>query len=630
MRSFASVCRLLACWLVLALAALAAPALIAQDAPAAALLEDARSLEATLRKDIAAYRTSTPSMPLIRRARILVGTYEDIARLFPEGGYGDKSLWQGASLAADVFDVFRDSADRATAVRLTEALEAKYPSSAFVAQAHRRVAGLALAPAPTPMAKPVAADPAPLAAPARTAARTTPPGALSLLRGIHREVLPDVLRVSIELDREVAFHEERIDGPPRVFVDLQNTRAATDIQDARLAFDDDVVRQIRVGRQLDRRIRVVLDLSEAPVHSVYTLYNPFRIVIDFERPRTGVISPVAPTRVASNVAAKPIRVPLPAVAKAVDAPATPSVPTVAPVPPATPVAAGGLEASVSADVKATMAAAPPAPVSPVKPAGSAAKREPVISAPPPARTPGGLSMSRQLGLGISRVVIDPGHGGHDPGAKKGDITESELVLDVALRLELLLQKEDIDVVLTRRSNVYVPLEERPALAMREEADLYLSIHANASEDGRVRGVETYILNFAPNAQSAAVAARENIGSSRTMKSLPDIVKTIALNNKFDESRDLARQVQATLVEKLSKGNRAVRNLGVKQAPFAVLVGADMPSILAEIGFITNKQDAALVKTAVYRQQIAEALAGGIVRYQKRLKPSQVAVVGSRP
>jgi N-acetylmuramoyl-L-alanine amidase len=350
----------------------------------------------------------------------------------------------------------------------------------------------------------------------------------------------------------------------------------------------------------------VLDLDNAPAHSVYTLYNPFRIVIDFERPRAGVV-PTAVVPRAAGAAPAPREAPV----------ATPAV-----VEPARTVTS---PPGTSADVPAAKVAAPRAPATSAPAVAPGRERpSPTPRLEPPIKTAGGFSVSRQLGLGIARVVIDPGHGGHDPGAKQDSLIESELVLDVALRLEQLLQKDDIEVVLTRRSNVYVPLEERPAIALREQADLYLSIHANASADRRVRGVETYILNFAPNAQSAEVAARENMGSTRTMRSLPDIVKSIALNNKIDESRDLAKQVQASLIEKLSKGNRTVRNLGVKQAPFAVLVGADMPSILAEIGFITNLQDAALVKTAVYRQQIAEAFAAGIARYQKRLKPSQVA------
>ena len=159
---------------------------------------------------------------------------------------------------------------------------------------------------------------------------------------------------------------------------------------------------------------------------------------------------------------------------------------------------------------------------------------------PPKNVGGGYSLARQLGLSVSRIVIDPGHGGHDPGAKGKSITEAELVLDVALRLEKLLQKvPGIEVMLTRRTDEFVSLQERTAIANREGADLFLSIHANASANSAARGVETYFLNFASNMTAAAVAARENAASGQSMGALPDFVKAIALNNKLDESRDFA-------------------------------------------------------------------------------------------
>jgi N-acetylmuramoyl-L-alanine amidase len=163
------------------------------------------------------------------------------------------------------------------------------------------------------------------------------------------------------------------------------------------------------------------------------------------------------------------------------------------------------------------------------------------------------------------------------------------VLDVATRLEELLKKENVEVVLTRRTNAYVALEERTALANRNDADLFLSIHANASTVPGARGIETYFLNFAPNPEAEAIAARENAGSSKSMRHLPDIVQAIALNNKIDESRDFATIVQSTLFQQLRKSNRTLRNLGVKQAPFMVLVGATMPSVLAEISFMSNQR-----------------------------------------
>jgi N-acetylmuramoyl-L-alanine amidase len=217
-------------------------------------------------------------------------------------------------------------------------------------------------------------------------------------------------------------------------------------------------------------------------------------------------------------------------------------------------------------------------------------------------------------------VIDPGHGGYDPGAMKDGVAEADVVLDVSMRLErLLLQQPGVEVVLTRRTNAFVPLEQRTALANRVGADLFLSIHANASEDDRARGIETYFLNFATNPAAEAVAARENATAAGTMRQLPDIVKAIALNNKIDESRDFATLVQSAVMERLKQANRGVKDLGVKQAPFMVLIGATMPSILAEISFLTNPQEAALLRDIAYRQQVAEALFNGIVRYQQSLK-----------
>jgi N-acetylmuramoyl-L-alanine amidase len=271
---------------------------------------------------------------------------------------------------------------------------------------------------------------------------------------------------------------------------------------------------------------------------------------------------------------------------------------------------------------------PPAPSSaPVaaaagrtKDASKADPGAPAASGPPAATLQGRFSLSRQLGLGISRIVIDAGHGGHDPGAQVKGLDESELVLDVALRLEqLLVAQPGVEVVMTRRTDVFIPLEERTSIANREGADLFLSIHANASRSGKARGIETYFLNFASNPEAAAVAARENSASGKTMHSLPEIVRAITLNNKIDESRDFAEMVQKAMVKKLAPKNDEIRDLGVKQAPFVVLIGAGMPSVLAEISFVTHKQEGQLLKTSAYRQQIAEALLDAVQVYQRSLK-----------
>jgi N-acetylmuramoyl-L-alanine amidase len=181
-------------------------------------------------------------------------------------------------------------------------------------------------------------------------------------------------------------------------------------------------------------------------------------------------------------------------------------------------------------------------------------------------------------------------------------------------------------MLTRRTDVFIPLEERTEIANREDADLFLSIHANAHRSPKARGVETYFLNFASNPDAQAVAARENAASARSMHSLPDIVKAITLNNKLDESRDFATLVQRAMIQRLRPHD--ARDLGVKQAPFVVLIGAGMPSVLAEISFLSNRQDGTLLKTGAYRQQIAQALFDAVVSYQQALR-KQTSATGKK-
>jgi len=229
---------------------------------------------------------------------------------------------------------------------------------------------------------------------------------------------------------------------------------------------------------------------------------------------------------------------------------------------------------------------------------------------------------------VSRVVIDAGHGGHDPGAQGNGIDESELVLDVAQRLQKLLTAQPgFEVVLTRSTDEFIPLEERTAIANRADADLFLSIHANSSRTPSARGIETYFLNFATTPNAEAVAARENATTAQTMANMQPLLKAIALNNKLEESREFASLVQTSLVRKLRSQDKTIRDLGVKQAPFVVLIGAQIPSVLAEISFLSNKTDSTLLKQAGYRQKIAQALCDAIVKYQGSLKKN--AVVASR-
>jgi N-acetylmuramoyl-L-alanine amidase len=229
-------------------------------------------------------------------------------------------------------------------------------------------------------------------------------------------------------------------------------------------------------------------------------------------------------------------------------------------------------------------------------------------------------LTRALGLKINRVVIDPGHGGHDQGtAGPKGLLEKDLVLDVALKLgKLIEEKMGSEVVFTRSDDTFIPLQERTAIANRKKADLFVSIHANSSPVPRVAGIETYYLNFTTSPDALDVATRENASSDKTVYELQDLVQTIAKHDKVAESRSLALEVQSALQSFEIKNNPAAKDRGVRKAPFVVLIGAQMPSILAEIGFLSNARDESLLSKPEQRQKLAEALYKGVYKYSQTL------------
>jgi N-acetylmuramoyl-L-alanine amidase len=238
-----------------------------------------------------------------------------------------------------------------------------------------------------------------------------------------------------------------------------------------------------------------------------------------------------------------------------------------------------------------------------------------VDAPPPTAD-GETSLVRALGLKIGRIVIDAGHGGHDSGTLgAGGIEEKDVVLDVALRLgKLLHDRLGAEIVYTRADDTFIPLETRTAIANKAQADLFISIHANSSQDASARGVEVYYLNFTSDPDAMKVASRENAVSTQSVHELSDLVKKIALKDKIDESKELASDVDESLYSGIEKGNEGLKNRGVKKAPFVVLIGANMPSILAEISFVTNPQDAEELERPAYRERVAESLYNGVARY----------------
>jgi N-acetylmuramoyl-L-alanine amidase len=256
--------------------------------------------------------------------------------------------------------------------------------------------------------------------------------------------------------------------------------------------------------------------------------------------------------------------------------------------------------------------------------------EKIHSARPTAN--GERSLVRALGLKIGTIVVDAGHGGHDTGTiGPSGLLEKDLTLDVALRLGKMLENRlGANVIYTRDDDTFVPLETRTAIANQQQADLFISIHANSSNDASARGVETYYLNFTSSTDALEVAARENAVSDKSIHELQDLVKKIALKDKIEESREFAADVQKSLHSGLAARAPAIRDRGVKKAPFIVLIGANMPSILAEISFLSNPTDERRLQTPEYRQKVAESLYKGISKYVSGLSGIKVATTKTNP
>ena len=239
------------------------------------------------------------------------------------------------------------------------------------------------------------------------------------------------------------------------------------------------------------------------------------------------------------------------------------------------------------------------------------------------------SLARQFALGVKRIVVDPGHGGKDRGAIScNQVAEKDITLVIAQALKENLEKEiGCKVILTRTRDQFLTLEERTRIANEAKADLFISIHANAHLDTTLSGVETYYLNFAKDQESARVAALENRPSNKSMSDLKVLLHKLLFTTKVNESAALARQVQRNLIAKLKAKGDKVRDLGVKQAPFRVLLGAEMPSVLIETAFITNQADESRLNSRQFQQNLAKGITAGIESYITEVK--RVAKAGER-
>lgn len=466
--------------------------------------------------------------------------------------------------------------------------------------------------------------------------------------GIRFWSFEDVTRVAIETSGEYKLYSEQIENPNRVFFDLTGLEAPTAAQRRMqvIPVGDRRIRQIRVASLASNKTRIVFDLDSSVEVVSSQLVNPDRLMIEI-RPKGTSLPELSGSKSVTGVH----KVDLASQTRPVDADiieATPSRNTKArrPVKDPTPdnddpndayhpphhnhiVSRPPVVAAAVTPVSTPSAAnkiTQPAVTAGLKPAsGSKAQAN---GSGPDAITdiPADRSLVRVFGLKMARVVIDAGHGGHDSGTiGPNGLEEKSLVLDVALRLGALISKQmGAEVIYTRSTDVFIPLEERTKIANDQKADLFISIHANSSPEPNASGVETYYFNLTSDRGGLDLATRENSTAGSSISDLNDLLHRAVLQTKREESREFAQKVQASLQLAEQKTNHNVRDRGVRQAPFLVLIGATMPSILAEIGFVSNPHDERQLRRPDQRQKIAEALYKGVAQYANSLSHVQLA------
>jgi len=494
------------------------------------------------------------------------------------------------------------------------------------------------------------------------------PKAANKISSVRFWSLNDLTRVAIDVSDGFKYKSERLTNPDRLFFDIQGARPDAIVKGLQtIPVGDGILKQIRIAETQPGVTRVVLDLEPHVEFTASQLTSPDRLMIELRgkarpAPVTGkvmeapaVVAPPSVTHpIVAAAVADPGPVAPPPIAKKLEprkfeppphteiAHAAATLPPDLLLPPPMPVMAkpAKVPGSSFSAIKNDLPPPPgsPAPELTASPAPVVSASELKIEKTTPGFTPGfspepakrnangDRSLTRVLGLKLGRVVIDPGHGGRDVGTHgPSGLYEKDVVLDVARRLGLLIEDRlGSEVVYTRSDDTYIPLEERTHIANDRKADLFLSIHANSSPIRAAAGVEMYYLNFTTSRAALDVAARENAGSSKSIYDLKDLLQKIALKDKIDESREFATRLQSSLSSLETKGNAAAKNRGLKKAPFIVLIGASMPSVLAEIGFLTNAGDEALLRKPEHRQRIADALYKGIANYAETLSHFQVA------
>jgi N-acetylmuramoyl-L-alanine amidase len=558
-----------------------------------------------------------------------VDTYQFLMREYPKSKYCQDAYLRAAKLQQDQLG------DASGAMQTYDTFLKKFPRSPHKREVQEARAEIALlqnsAPAEAPrsaIAKSAGAEPERLETANSRAARNAGSGsdkesessnasdisvaanfsgARPQIRKISAKASQNSTRVTIELESGVQYISGRIANPDRIYFDLQNAKLAPQLAHSKVRTEGTLLSAVRVAQNPMGIVRIVLDVNGVTDYSASLLNHPSRLVVDLYangKPAQAVQTAKSNSNSADTSAKEDVAENLPA-----------EKPSEKPK-----LAAASTAKSAKVDGEDPLVI--PQPKNKLGSAKIGKKPDMVqpASTPQPTRD-GNSTLTRALGLKIGRIVIDAGHGGHDTGTiGPTGLMEKDLCLDVALRLGKIIQQRlpSADVVYTRSDDTFIPLEERTHIANEAKADMFISIHANSSQDSGARGIETYYLNLKGSAEAMEVAARENATDDQGIHELQDMVKQIARTEKIDESREFAADVQDSLAKRVQKAAKPVKNRGVRKAPFVVLIGADMPSILTEISFLSNPADEKMLKQPEHRQRVAEGIYQGVASYLQSL------------
>jgi N-acetylmuramoyl-L-alanine amidase len=468
--------------------------------------------------------------------------FESVYKLDPSGPWAAAGLYMMGTLYEDLYTHSFKSEDKQQAKELFEKIIHQYPDSAYCKKAENRLGGdiksLIVNSAPEESQVACAENKeTPAVKPGQPAEKRD----FSTVTGIRYWSNPEYTRVVIDADRATTFQNNLLKKDPavdkshqRLYIDLKNSRLGCSKKT--IPINDSLLKAARAGQYSADTVRVVIDINSFEDYNIFSLPNPFRIVID------------------------------------------------------------------------------------VRGQASAKKMSPTIDRD----SPDTASIAKQLALGVHRIVIDPGHGGKDygaPGYLKG-VHEKQIVLEIAKKLAVKIRQElGCEAILTREGDKYLTLEERTAIANTKQGDLFISIHANASRNNRAFGIETYFLNLTTDDESITVAARENATSEKNISELQTILNDLLQNAKINESSRLATYVQKELCREMETGYNRIKNKGVKRAPFYVLIGAQMPAILVETSFISNKTECQRLKDPKYQNTLCDGIIKGIHKYIKETQPT---------